>query len=70
MTYLGFIDQVSYAIFDDEVMRHYFRSCNVAPIWIEADFFGTYNPEFNNGTGQYGLVRFTPDNRKLQLWSP
>ena len=69
MSHLGFLDQMSEIIFDDEVMRHYFRSCNVAPIWIEVDGWGRYTPGFNNGTGQDGLVRFTQYSRQLQLRS-
>ena len=62
MSYLRFKDDFSAIIFDDEVLRHYFRSCNVAPIWLETrGWWGTYYPQFNNGTGVNGWVRFKID---------
>ena len=61
MSYLRFKDDFSAIIFDDEVMRHYFRSCNVAPIWLLTSPWGKYYPEFNNGTGVNGMVRFNMD---------
>ena len=51
MTYLGFMEVLSKPMFNDQIFKQYFKTCNVAPIWKQLTEWGWYNQETDEGYG-------------------
>ena len=55
--FLGYIDTRITVYFDYEMLEEYFRTCNVAPLWVEIIDWGSYDYDTDEGQGFYATVR-------------